>query len=221
MRLIKKSSPEPSVLLEYRKTSGNSGHWNDLPTTEKDVVRERLLEDQGYLCCYCMRRIDMAGMKVEHFLPRGGPDGDPRREIDWSNLLGACDGNEGQRRSEQTCDTRKGSKKLVLDPREAKHMQKVRYLADGILKVGRNDHELQKDVDEILNLNSKVLVRSRKNALDGFLLGLAKRLGEKGSWPAGKLERELNAQRSKTRFIEYFGILEKWLERQIDRKNSL
>jgi len=220
MRHVKKSSPEPSGLLEYRKTQKGPTDWDSLSTPTKDAIRNRLIEDQGYLCCYCMRRISSTEMKMEHYVPRRGPDGDPERELDWSNMLAACDGNEGRRWSDQTCDTRKGSRKLELDPQNSAHIRDLGYLPDGRLKVRSGDERRQQDIDDTLNLNSTTLKRNRKNALDGFLQVLERKLCRKSKWSARKLDRELQTQRDKAKLPGYFGVFEKWLEREIGRRND-
>ena len=37
---------------------------------ETDNLRKSLLEEQGYICCYCMSRIDCKNSKIEHFKPQ-------------------------------------------------------------------------------------------------------------------------------------------------------
>ena len=50
-----KKSKEPKELLEYRLMDYSS--YKDMPSTIKTVVLESLMEEQGHLCAYCMRRI--------------------------------------------------------------------------------------------------------------------------------------------------------------------
>ena len=50
MRQIIKTSP-PTEFVEYCKTPGVS--YEGLGGEYKKALRKRLLEDQGYICCYC------------------------------------------------------------------------------------------------------------------------------------------------------------------------
>ena len=60
MRCIHKSAKEPEAILMYRKTAGKDAYWDGF--SEKDAIRDQLLQDQGHLCCYCMRRIDKSNI---------------------------------------------------------------------------------------------------------------------------------------------------------------
>jgi len=81
MLYIKKGH-EPDSLTKYRKEK--FAYYDGFK--EKDDIRKYLLEEQGYLCAYCMRRIDMEHMKIEHWYPE-----DLLSDIeclDYKNMLG-------------------------------------------------------------------------------------------------------------------------------------
>ena len=64
MRHITKTTP-PQEFVEYLKTPDVS--FDGLSGVPKEALRQRLLEDQGYICCYCGRRIDNdKHTKIEH-----------------------------------------------------------------------------------------------------------------------------------------------------------
>ena len=66
MRYIQKGKA-PESLIQYAK---NKNAYFD-GYQDKDDVREQLLKDQGYLCGYCMRRLNSATeVKIEHILPQ-------------------------------------------------------------------------------------------------------------------------------------------------------
>ena len=79
---------------------------------EKDTLRKALVSEQRGLCCYCMGRIRSDSMKVEHWRCQSRFCGE---QLDYRNLLGACQGGEGQPRSRQHCDTRKGDSDSSLE----------------------------------------------------------------------------------------------------------
>ena len=66
MRYIQKKS-EPESLTKYKKQKGAYYDGYD----RKDDVRESLLKEQGYLCGYCMKRLDSCEqVKIEHIMPQ-------------------------------------------------------------------------------------------------------------------------------------------------------
>ena len=62
MRTITKGH-EPSSLREHRKAGGTYETYQ-----QTDDARRALLEEQGYLCCFCMQRIALRRMKIAHWL---------------------------------------------------------------------------------------------------------------------------------------------------------
>lgn len=54
MILIKKKS-EPHSLTIYKKTINAS--FDNQPSKVKEDLRKSLLEEQGYICAYCMKRM--------------------------------------------------------------------------------------------------------------------------------------------------------------------
>jgi uncharacterized protein (TIGR02646 family) len=210
MRRISKREKEPRELLEFRKERGAS--YDGFP--RKDVLRDALAEDQGALCCYCMRRISSAsdGMKIEHYRCQRHY---PELRLQWRNLLGACVGGEGQPRRLQTCDTFKGDQDIKVDPL-AESVTQLRYLPDG--RVTSPDPEIQGDLDDRLNLNCETLKRNRVAALTGFLEALDRKLHSAKSWTAESLDGELAKLREQRPLREYVGVLEYWLAKHIEQR---
>lgn len=61
---INKTRP-PEEFVEYCKTPGAS--YEGLSGEPKKKLRKRLVEDQGYICCYCGMEIsDDEHTKIEH-----------------------------------------------------------------------------------------------------------------------------------------------------------
>ncbi len=116
MRTIRKGR-EPRELREYRSLPG--AHY-DGPnfTPVKEKIRKQLLEEQGHLCAYCMQRIYKETMKVEHWHCQ---DRYPNEDLQYGNLLGVCQGNEGQRKQHETCNTRKKDEDLRYNPANPSH----------------------------------------------------------------------------------------------------
>ena len=210
MRHIVKSSPEPPELLRFRKTGGPNCTYNGFP--DKDALRQRLLEDQGFLCCYCMQRIKKDKMRIEHYLSQSGH---PEEQLVWRNLLGACQGGEGT--GEETCDKHKGENSISIDPLNHEHMAQVRYLPGGKIQHGEGDTPFQDDIDGTLNLNIEKLRELRMGALTGFQEVLKKDFGTGKRWTDAKLRKKLADLRKGRPLVQFLGLLEYWIEKRIGR----
>ncbi len=77
-----------------------------------------------------MKRISFDEMKVEHFKCQYSFT---HLQLDYTNLLGCCMGNEGNRPVNQTCDTRKGSKALNFSPIDSNFERLIDYNSSGKL----------------------------------------------------------------------------------------
>lgn len=162
MRTIQKG-PEPATLTQHRQQP-HADYDNYL---DKDGLRVALVAEQRGVCCYCQSRIRATpeGMKIEHWRSQADH---PARQLDFSNLLGACRGGDGRPEPDQHCDTRKGRSHLcfsVCDPAHPIERQ-IRFLGDGRIESG--DAAINVALNDVLNLNWSRLVSNRKAVLDAF-----------------------------------------------------
>ncbi|WP_421918861.1 hypothetical protein [Marinifilum sp.] len=66
-----------------------SEFWNNKNgSKQKKRLRECLLVDQGYVCCYCGRRINIQETVIEHLEPKENAD----RLTNFNNLYASCSG---------------------------------------------------------------------------------------------------------------------------------
>ena len=142
--------------------------YEGMDASVKNALRVSLLEEQGHLCAYCMSRIEFEhqGVKIDHYKPRSKY---PELQLEYENLLAVCDGREGEKRSRQTCDTRKGDEsELVINPLSPLITKQLNYGNDGSIK--SDDPCVRHDINDILNLNdpSGFLITNRKSVLDRF-----------------------------------------------------
>jgi uncharacterized protein (TIGR02646 family) len=209
VRRIHKRSQEPPTLLAYRKAADPNRSYAAFPS--KDQLREPLLEDQGWLCCYCMRRIDARDMKIEHYRSQTHHS---EQALDWRNLLAACKGGEGRPAAAHTCDTRKADEDLTVDPR-TDSVRGIRYLGSGRLEVDDPSHT--EDVERRLNLNMPELRQVRAQAIDNLRRELTRRFG-KGSWRRQDLEHYLDRLRRKRPFPELLAVYEYWLSKKLAQR---
>jgi uncharacterized protein (TIGR02646 family) len=162
MRTIQKGS-EPPTLTSHRKLS--HADYDNYPG--KEALRIALVDEQRGICCYCQSRIrPMPGrMKIEH---RQCQDLHPELQLDYNNMHASCSGGEGMPKREQHCDTYKGNKSLcfsLCDPIRPIE-QKINFLGNGIIK--SDDDDIDKNINEVLNLNLGFLVTNRRATLAAF-----------------------------------------------------
>lgn len=158
MKFINKNNSEPASLTEYRASQFSS--FNEM---NKDDVRTSLLNEQGHICCYCMKRIPETSKtpssKIEHFKCR---DNFQDEELNYNNMLLSCSGNQGLPELLQTCDTFKGNKDLSFNPasRDRNIEQLIKYKANG--EIYSSDNTLNDELEAVLNLNVKILKNNRR-----------------------------------------------------------
>ena len=168
MILIKKKRI-PSSLVEYKRTINAS--FDNLPREVKDRLRTSLLKEQGYICAYCMKKLedDSSKVKIEHYVARN-----EENELEYKNLLAVCKGNDSEPFEKQTCDTRKGNREIKINPQVNSDVLTISYTSNGEIKSSNSDY--QKDFEDTLNLNDTFgLVKARRDALNSLKRNLDRR----------------------------------------------
>ena len=168
---------EPKNLIEYRNKFSKEEIKNSdiysgyIHKTKEDCYRDNenlrkiLLEEQGYICCYCMSRISCDISKLEHFKPQSNYKS---LQLDYKNLFVACKGGEGSQ--EQFCDTNKGNEELkninLLEDIDNKIIYKKSRKE---IVIDSEDKDTKDDLNDILNLNAKILKENRKEKFDEIM----------------------------------------------------
>jgi len=202
---------EPNSLVQHRAAPGaDFDGYRD-----KDTLRTHLVSDQRGLCCYCLSRIhaEPGEMKIEHWHCQANYS---REQLDYSNLLGACMGNEGRARKDQHCDTRRGDRDLSRNPANPAHRVEdgVRYLGDGTIVSG--DPAFDAEIKDVLNLNLPFLKNNRKSVLSAFQATLAKS-GELSRATLEKWLRQWNGESDTGELEPFCQVVVYWLRKRLAR----
>ena len=197
---------EPRSLTEHR-TQANADYDN---YNQKNDLRQSLVREQKGLCCYCMSRIrpDRNHMKIEHWQCQ---DNYPQKQLDYSNLLGACLGGQGQPRRDQHCDTRKGNSDISFNPADPSCDVERMFKFMGNGRIEAIDPAIDREINEILNLNWYRLVENRKAVLDSF----KQRLGIGSFNPERELRKWDGSQTDK--LPEYAQVVVYWIKKRLKR----
>lgn len=106
-----KKGVEPAALIQAKRDGLKN--YDEMSTNVKDILKEHLAAEQGYLCAYCMRRLNLDTMQIEHYKAQHADDEDydSALTIDYHNMLGVCPGNKGNttRFRDLTCDQHRGN----------------------------------------------------------------------------------------------------------------
>ena len=209
MRTILKGA-EPTSLIEHRSATGaDYDSYRD-----KDTLRTYLAKEQRGLCCYCLSRIhpERDAMKIEHWHCQANYSAE---QLDYSNLLGACMGNEGKPRKDQHCDTRKGDEDISHNPANPMHRVEdpnpVRWRGTNCL-----DPAFDAELNGVLNLNLAFLMNNRKATLRAFQAALKKR----GQLPRTALEKWLRQWNGESEIGElqpFCQVVVYWLRKRLMR----
>ena len=166
MRHIIKTDP-PQEFIEYCETPGVS--FDGLSGVAKDALRKRLLEDQGYICCYCGRRIDNdKHTKIEHIKCQKNHK---HLALCFKNMLASCDGGEQDRadrvlpKHKVHCDAKKANEDIPISPLDETIEDYLMFFDDGTVK-GKGD--IGKELVRILGLDTNFLTIQRRNAIDNY-----------------------------------------------------
>lgn len=169
MKCIAKG-PEPGVFTDWKALA--SPDWaptySDLRGGEKKAVKTALMQEQGYLCCYCESQLIDDDSHIEHFKPQHLTDVDP---LDYSNLLCSCQ-NRLDRGMPRHCGNLKSDwfdAYLLVSPMSQDCEARFSYSADGRIHARQEDDAAALATIEHLGLDIPKLNSLRSAAISPFL----------------------------------------------------
>lgn len=220
---------EPKSLTIYRSTIAqqnlkDSNIYEDFKEKTKEQCREdkaynlrkQLLQEQGYICCYCMGRISCDNSKIEHFKPQTK---NREFQIDYQNLFIACKGGEGLRAKVQCCDTKKGEKELEHIDLLSLIEQNISYVKGAKnISIKSNDQHIDKEINDVLNLNLMILEQNRKEVYDSVMKNLKSR-----GFTIANIKKILNYYQSRhnDKFEPYCEMIIYFLTKKLKSKGVL
>ncbi len=173
MKYIKKNQP-PQDFIEWKKLANENWQpkWNNFQKPEKTSVHNSLLKEQGFICCYCGRRIDLTDSHIEHLKPRNKY---PDLALDYTNLIASCQGeNETPPPIPVHCGHKKAEwyeENLMVSPLEENCADFFRYTDDGQILPTKDltKQAAAKESIQRLALDINKLKKMREQAFEGIL----------------------------------------------------
>jgi uncharacterized protein (TIGR02646 family) len=170
---------EPATWTQKKETPGFTQYE---PT---DDLRMALLKEQGFICAFCMREIPVKDKgvketsKIEHLKSRKDRHD---LQLDYNNMVICC---PGYLKAEAHCDKSKGSTSVTFTLFTNLLPDTLTYSIKNGTISSRNTI-WNKEVNDILNLNNKLLAYNRLYVLTGI-----KEVLENKKWKKAKIEEKL------------------------------
>jgi len=175
MKSIQKRQ-EPVEFIEWKALANQDWQpdWDNFQNPQKAIVHKAILQEQGYICCYCEQRIEKNISHIEHFKPR---ETYPELSLVYTNLLCSCPGwKEGKSTDPQEhCGASKENwfdENLMISPLAQNCDEYFQYTPEGEIRANYALPEKKaKAADttiEHCQLNHAILIKRREEALDGL-----------------------------------------------------
>lgn len=171
---------------------------NNIPNHDfiRDEILTSLLEEQGYLCAYCMQKINLSNATIEHIIGqnyvRDHIELGKQNQINYDNFLAVCEGKSCK--DNLHCDKSRADyqkeRPLFTNPLENRIMQNIKFSERGLIYYKDfievetiemlNNHtnldensNIRYDIHKVLNLNCQNL-KVRREAMISALKKLTK-----------------------------------------------
>jgi len=175
---------EEETLIRLYKSKRTDAAWKHLPSKpstppngkidyNKRELKGSLNSEQGFICCYCQRRIGDREFDhdIEHLIPKST---DPEKyTFNYSNVCISCKyepyvnhQNESKVKrplNNATCNEARGNSPLLIFPTNKDIETKFRYAEDGKIYGINSESE---EAIKLLNLNAGRLIKLRMNAIE-------------------------------------------------------
>ena len=149
----KKAANEPQTLRDYRQTTPNASYKGF--TDADKLLKKALCSEQGSICCYCMRRISIDKLSVEHYITQTRHENSPfsesehrENELLYQNMLAPC--NDKSR----NCSGIRGNNLLIINPLQQKIERHFGYKNNGEIYALNENTAFENDI-KTLDLNKK------------------------------------------------------------------
>lgn len=165
--IVKQTEPKELIDFKAAVTPDWTPTYEGLTKEVKTAIKKSLMNEQGYICCYCERRISDGDSHIEHFNPQERGEVDP---LDFSNMLYSCQKNL-KKGDPRHCGNLKGNwfdGLLLVSPMSSICTSKFGYKGDGTIFAIENNISAKTTIEK-LGLGIGKLNSMRKSAIEPFL----------------------------------------------------
>ncbi len=163
--ILKISANEPQSFADYRNNTPNAT-YDGLHGDIKRELRDALAQEQGFICAYCMARIESTNekMEIEHYITQKRHADSPHdqqthlnNQLSYLNMLGTC-------RQPRCCSGIRGNAPLTINPMDISCERLIQFRSDG--EAFSTDARVQADIVDTLKLNDQTLKDNRRIVID-------------------------------------------------------
>jgi uncharacterized protein (TIGR02646 family) len=154
---------EPQSFTDWK--SGEDREYKDLINPIKGDVKESLLVEQGYICCYCESKISKENSHIEHIKPKD-KNKFPELQLDYDNMLCSCQ-KQLSKGEPRHCGNSKANDIIIITPLDIDCESKFKYNENGTIEATDEDSE---ETIKYLKLDIDKLNELRKNAIEPFII---------------------------------------------------
>jgi uncharacterized protein (TIGR02646 family) len=152
---------EPDNFITWK--SCGTKIYDNLRNPIKADLKNALLSEQGYICCYCESKISSNNSHIEHLDPQCNNNSN---DLDFTNLLCSCQKqlSAGEPRH---CGNSKDNDTISIHPLQNTCESKFTYREDGTIQSTDID---SRETIEYLKLDIDKLNDLRKSAIEPFII---------------------------------------------------
>lgn len=130
-------------------------------------VKDTLISEQHFLCCYCCNRIHESVSHIEHFIPQSI---NPSKQLDYHNMFASCNGyvKDISTVNEESCGHRKKDwydRNFIISPMDPECEEIFEFFPNGSIQPHDEDSKASNMIEH-LGLNSYALRKAREAAID-------------------------------------------------------
>jgi uncharacterized protein (TIGR02646 family) len=166
--IIKQS--EPIKFSEWKSLANDEWQptYSNLRGDEKRAVHISLMEEQGYICCYCENRLIEMDSHIEHFRPQHDPMVDA---LDYGNIICSCQDRikKGDPRHCGNLKNKWFDDKLLISPLEEGCENRFLFNGDGTITPTDPYDKAAITTIKKLGLDLPLMNQSRNQAIELFL----------------------------------------------------
>jgi uncharacterized protein (TIGR02646 family) len=204
MKFVRKGGPPHEYRNWCREVEGtNKEDYREMRRDIKSAVLATLMQEQGDICAYTMKRIDRDTSHIEHVKPESSCRADARgSDLYFANMV-ACFPRDGMRRAHRYGAQKKDNwwdAVLFVSPLDPACERRFRFNLAGEISATSTNAAARNTI-RVLALDHPALTEERRRAIDEWIYG------QGGSDPLPKAKaarlRGKVCNRSDGRFIEF------------------
>ncbi len=163
--IVKGEEPEELVTWKALANEDWQPTYADLQNPEKEAVKKSLMAEQGYICCYCERRLLDDDSHIEHLQPQSDATVD---SLDYGNMLCSCQ-NQIKQGDPRHCGNLKSSHSIPITPFDVDCKNQFTYTHDGEIQADPIGNVSARQTIKTLGLGIPKLNAIRRKVIEPFL----------------------------------------------------